>query len=214
MSSAAIAAGAWLLIYYLFLWVIALWGEGAASRKGVVFSPGSWWACSVYALTFGIYHTAWAYFGTAGAALRHGVTHLSVYIGPAVLVIFGHSLLNKIILVTKHQKATSVADFIACRYGKSQWVAFAVTLVLLPAMLMYIGIQLNATGVAFTYLSHCPEHQQDAVLNSCSTIAGFPEVPGINGEKILWSAAIALAMAVFSGLFGVRRINSSGGTAD
>jgi Na+/proline symporter len=205
MSSAAIEAGGSLLVYTLLLWRIALWGEGVTSRRGVV-SPDSWWACSVYALTFAIYHTAWAYFGTAGAALRHGVTYMGIYIGPAVLVIFGHSLLNKIISVTKRQKATSVADFIACRYGKAQLVALAVTLVLLPTMLLYIAIQLNATGVAFTYLSHCLDQQHEA---SCKLIDRFRRGPEITNEEVLWSAAIAFAMAVFSGLFGVRRINSS-----
>jgi Na+/proline symporter len=206
MSSATFAVGGGLLVYILLLWGIARWGEGEASRRGVVFSPDSWWACWVYALTFAINHTAWSYFGTVGAALRHGVAYTSIYIGPAVLVIFGHSLLNKIISVTKRQKATSVADFIACRYGKRQWVAFAVTLVLLPAMLLYIGIQLYATGVALTYLSHCLDQQAP----SFQTIDVFRNDSEITREEICWSAAIAIAMALFSVLFGVRRINSSG----
>ena len=59
-------------------------------------------------------------------------------------------LLRKIILISKVHRITSLADFIASRYGKSALVAGLVTVIAVIGILPYISLQLKAISTAFT----------------------------------------------------------------
>jgi Na+/proline symporter len=122
-----------------------------------------------------------------------GYEFLPIYIGPALLLIFGQPLYAKVLTIAKAQNATSISDFIAARYGKSQTVAALVTLMTLFGVLPYIALQLKAVGVSFD------------VLTARSQMAAQMDVP-------FWedtSFAVAAAMAVFTIVFGVRHIHAS-----
>ena len=68
------------------------------------------------------------------------------------MLLFGQPLLSKVIAIAKAQNVTSIADFIAARYGKSQALAAFVTLASLLGVLPYIALQLKAVGKSFDYL--------------------------------------------------------------
>ena len=55
------------------------------------------------------------------------------------------------------QHITTVADFIASRYGKRQGVALLVTLIALLATIPYIALQLKAVGSTFQLLPRQPD---------------------------------------------------------
>src|SRR4051794_14610193 len=77
----------------------------------------------IYPLSLAIYCTSWTFFGSVGFATRTSVDFLAIYIGPILMIGFCTPLLRRVIKLAKSQNITSIADFIAARYGKSQAVA-------------------------------------------------------------------------------------------
>lgn len=108
----------------------------------------------VYSLALGIYCTSWTFYGAVGTASNHGWSYLPILLGPALLFIFGQRFLRKLVLVSKKQNITTIADFISARYGKRQFTAILVTLIALFATIPYIALQLKALSTSFVLLQH------------------------------------------------------------
>jgi Na+/proline symporter/signal transduction histidine kinase/CheY-like chemotaxis protein len=178
-------------LYLGVLFGIAWLGDKRAERAAGAGSRGG--SILLYALTLAIYNTSWSFYGSVGRAATGGLAFLTIYIGPLLVLWPGRRLLADAITVAKAQNATSVADFIAARYGKSGLVAAAVTLVALIAVLPYIALQLKAIAISY-----------DA-LTGAELRIGRPALP-------VWqdtAAAVAVAMALFAILFGVRHVEAS-----
>ncbi|WP_113908283.1 PAS domain-containing hybrid sensor histidine kinase/response regulator [Aliidiomarina celeris] len=169
------------LFYIALLFIIALWGEQRASR-GYKLSLHPW----VYALSLAIYCTSWTYYGAVGNAVNGGWSFLPILLGPALLYIFALPLMEKMVRVSKQQNITSLADFIASRYGKSHRMALVITLISAAAIIPYIALQLKAVGMSFNVLSN---------LNPGATGGTYKEL------------VVALLMALFAIAFGTRRID-------
>ncbi len=58
----------------------------------------------------------------------------------------GWPLLAKILCISKADRTTSIADFIATRYGKSGLLAGLVTLIAVVGSVPYIALQLRAVS--------------------------------------------------------------------
>lgn len=172
--------------YVGLLFLVAWWGERARPMS----SP--WMAGVVYCLTLAVYNTAWSFYGSVGRATR-GFDFLPIYIGPILVLIFGQSLLRKIITLAKTHNATSIADFIAIRYGRSQPMAALVTVIALVAVLPYIALQLKAIANSFD------------LLTTLSADGDRRDLPFWHDSAF----AVAVAMAAFSIIFGVRHIHAS-----
>ena len=54
---------------------------------------------------------------------------MAIYLGPIAMTALGYRLVLRIIRLAKAQNITSIADFIAARYGKHQGVAALVALI-------------------------------------------------------------------------------------
>nr|WP_315834822.1 PAS domain-containing hybrid sensor histidine kinase/response regulator [Bradyrhizobium prioritasuperba] len=178
--------------YVTTLFLIAWWGD-RRSVNGPLVSPGSWVAAVGYCLTLAVYNTSWSFYGSVGRAAGSGLDFITIYVGPTLVLIFGQRILSKVIAIAKAQNVTSISDFIAARYGKSQSLAALVTLASLLGVLPYIALQLKAVGKSFDYL----------VL-----------LPGPAGGEALrfWQDSafgVAASMALFAIVFGVRHINAS-----
>ena len=95
--------------------------------------------------------------------------------------------------LAKGQNITSIADFIAARYGKSQAVAATVALIAIVGMVPYIALQLKA------------------VSSSVSTILAQAAADGVVAQPFLGDIAlfVALLMAAFAVLFGTRHIDAT-----
>ena len=170
------------LAYTCLLFFIAWLGDRKPVRSiAILNSP---W---LYSLTLAVYCTSWTFFGAVGQAVNNGWDFLPIYLGPALIFIVASPLLFKIIAISKQQGITSIADFIATRHGKSQPLAMLVTLVAIAGVVPYITLQLKAVTMAFDSLSQ--QHSE----------AWFADTALI----------VALLMAVFSVLFGTRRIDAS-----
>ena len=70
-------------------------------------------------LSLAVYATAWTFYGSVGRAASDGIGFLPIYIGPTLMIALWWLVMRKIIRITKQNRITSLADFIASRYGKS-----------------------------------------------------------------------------------------------
>ena len=108
--------------YLLLLFAVATYGDRRAAQGRSVI--GNAW---VYTLSLAVYCTAWTYYGSVGRAASGGVWFLPIYLGPTLAMILAWMLLRKMVRIAKRQRITSIADFIAARYGKSTALGGLVT---------------------------------------------------------------------------------------
>ena len=102
----------------------------------------------VYALSLAVYCISWTFFGSVGLASSQGLDFLPIYIGPLLVMVFGYPLIARVVRVAKSQNITSVADFVAARYGKSESVAAIVAVIALIGAVPYVALQLKAISAS------------------------------------------------------------------
>jgi Na+/proline symporter/signal transduction histidine kinase/CheY-like chemotaxis protein len=183
----------WLLVlisvtYISVLFVIAWVGDrhpGLYRRR--------WARTHVYALSLAVYFTSWTFYGAVGRSTQEGMGFLPIYLGPLLVFVFGAPLLRRIIFISKRNNSTSIADFIASRYGKSQSLAAMVAIFALIGSVPYIALQLKAISMGFN------------VLSDAGTSPG--EVSTAAWNDSAWY--ITLALAIFTVLFGTRHLEST-----
>jgi Na+/proline symporter len=147
MLSPAVVIGA-SLAYLLLLFAVAYYGDRrAAQGRSIIANP---WT---YALSLGVYCTAWTYFGSVGRAASGGVWFLPIYLGPTLAMVLGWMVLRKMIRIAKTYRITSIADFIGSRYGKSPLLAGLVTLIAVVGIVPYIALQLKAVSAGYALLT-------------------------------------------------------------
>ncbi len=104
--------------------------------------------------------------------------------------------MRRIVRISKAQNITSIADFVAARYGKSQILAATITVIAVFGTLPYIALQLKAVSTSFQVLLQYPD------VLAPSSPGGLP----------VWAdtALIAsLILALFAILFGTRHIDAT-----
>jgi Na+/proline symporter/signal transduction histidine kinase/CheY-like chemotaxis protein len=141
MLSGSIIFGA-SFAYLLLLFAVASYGDRKARKTD---SAGKGRPL-VYALSLAIYCTSWTYFGGVGLAAERGLEFTGIYIGPILMFTIGLPVIRRIIALAKTERLTSVADFIAARYGKNPMVAAIVALISLVGAIPYIALQLKAVS--------------------------------------------------------------------
>ena len=104
-------------IYIGSLFVIAWWADRKAA-DGSFPAISSRFAAAAYVLTLAIYNTSWSFYGSVGRATLNGFEFISIYVGPTLVLVFGPKILTRVIEIAKAENVTSIADFIAARYGK------------------------------------------------------------------------------------------------
>ena len=126
--------------YIGFLFLVASYGDRLSpTQRGHA-------SGLIYPLSLAIYCTSWTFFGSVGFATRTSVDFLAIYIGPILMIGLCTPLLRRVIQLAKSQNITSIADFIAARYGKSQAVAATVALIAIIGSVPYIALQLKAVA--------------------------------------------------------------------
>jgi len=187
MLSAPLVVGA-SFAYLLLLFAVAAYGDARARRRRSII--GNAW---VYALSMAVYCTAWTYFGSVGRAAGAGVWFLPIYLGPTLAMALAWLVVRKMIRIAKAYRITSIADFIASRYGKSPLLAGAVTLITVVGIVPYLALQLKAVASGYALLT---------------TPLGTPVAP-----PLAWwrdsTFYFALALAGFTMVFGARHLDSA-----
>ena len=137
--------------YIGLLFVVASYGDRGRSLGRVGRSR-----LLIYPLCLAIYCTSWTFFGSVGLASRSGFDFLTIYIGPILMIGLCWPLMQRIVRLAKSQNITSIADFIAARYGKQQAVAAIVALIAIVGTIPYIALQLKAVSASVgTILAAC-----------------------------------------------------------
>lgn len=173
------------LVYVAFLFAVAFFAERAAvrGRRGWLGSP------LVYTLSLSIYCTAWTFYGAVGYAARSGMEFVTIYLGPSLVMIGWWWVLRKLVRIGRAQGATSVADLISARYGKSNALAILVTLMAVIGMTPYIALQLQSVTLSLSVFAQ-------------------PSDAGRFGQDspAFW---VAVGLAIFAVLFGTRNLNAN-----
>jgi Na+/proline symporter/nitrogen-specific signal transduction histidine kinase len=174
--------------YLLLLFAVASHGDRRARQRRSVI--GNAW---VYALSMAVYASAWTYFGSVGRAAAAGVWFLPIYLGPMLAMILAWMVVRKMIRIARSYRITSIADFIASRYGKSPLLAGLVTLITVVGIVPYIALQLKGISGAYALMT---------------TPLGEPLARSAHwfGDSTLY---IALALAGFTIVFGARHLDSA-----
>jgi Na+/proline symporter/signal transduction histidine kinase len=176
------------LAYIGLLFVVASYGD----RRRLPVREGRA-RLLIYPLSLAIYCTSWTFFGSVGLASRTGYDFLAIYVGPVLTIALATPLVVRVVRLAKSQNITSIADFIAARYGKHQGVAAIVALIAIIGTIPYIALQLKA------------------VSSSLATVLG-PFATGPEAQQPVFrdiALLVALAMASFAVLFGTRHIDAT-----
>ena len=174
--------------YLLLLFAVASFGDRrAAAGRSVIGNP---W---VYALSMAVYCSAWTYFGSVGRAAAAGVWFLPIYLGPMLAMTLAWMVVRKMIRIAREHRITSIADFVASRYGKSPLLAGLVTLITVVGIVPYIALQLKGIAVAYTLTT------QASAATATTTVPWWAD----------GTLAAALALAGFTIVFGARHLDSA-----
>ncbi len=175
--------------YLGLLFAIAFYGDRRAEQ-----GRGGVREAVIYALSLAIYCTSWTFYGSVGRAASHGIDFVLIYVGPILLILPGYAIMRKILRIAQAHNVTSIADFIGARYGKSRPVAALATVIAVVGVLPYLALQLQAVTLSF-----------DALVSASPDLVRSDHLP-VWGDTALY---VALMMAVFSILFGVRHVHAS-----
>ncbi|MDZ4367629.1 MAG: hybrid sensor histidine kinase/response regulator, partial [Afipia sp.] len=166
--------------YIGLLFVVASYGErltqAQRGRLGTI----------IYPLSLAIYCTSWTFFGSVGLATRTSVEFLAIYVGPILMIAFCTPLLMRVIQLAKSQNITSIADFIAARYGKSQAVAATAAAIAIIGSVPYIALQLKAVASSL-----------ETILNQDQDVSSIPYIGDI-------AFIVTITLAAFAVLCGTR----------
>jgi Na+/proline symporter/signal transduction histidine kinase/ActR/RegA family two-component response regulator len=180
--------GAWSLIAVCMVYVGLLFLVAWAGDRRPLYPTHHWLRPQVYALALAVYCTSWTFYGAVGSAATSGVNYLAIYLGPALLFIVFGGLYRRVVTITHDRNITSIADFIASRYGKSQPLAALVTVIALTAAVPYVALQFKAVAMSLE------------VMAGASAGASAPWI----ADSTLY---VALALALFAILFGTRAVD-------
>ncbi|GAB4559411.1 MAG: histidine kinase [Rhizobacter sp.] len=177
--------------YLGVLFAIAYYGDKRADAgRSIIANP------YIYALSMAVYATSWTFYGSVGRAAATGVGFLPIYLGPTLVAALWWLVLRKMIRISKVNRITSIADFIAARYGKSSLLGGLVTVIAVVGIIPYIALQLKAVSTSFIILLQYP----DVVMPP-------------KGQPVdLWKDTalyVALLLAAFTMVFGTRHLDAT-----
>jgi len=177
--------------YVGLLFAIARYGDKRADAgRSIIANP------YIYALSLAVYCTSWTFYGSVGRAATTGMGFLPIYLGPTLMAALWWFVMYKVIRISKANRLTSIADFVASRYGKSQLLGGLVTVIAIVGVVPYIALQLKAISVSFSIMLRYP----DVVMPDKQ---GAPLFIGDN------TFYIAMLLAAFTILFGTRHLDAT-----
>src|SRR5713101_7181470 len=178
--------------YVGLLFAIAYYGDKRADAgRSIIANP------YIYALSLAVYCTSWTFYGSVGRAATSGIGFLPIYLGPTLMAALWWYVMLKIIRISKQNRITSIADFIASRYGKSQMLGGLVTIIAVIGIIPYIALQLKAISGTFLIMLQYPD------------VAAMPDKQGAAlflGDNTFY---IAMLLAAFTILFGTRHLDAT-----
>lgn len=147
-----------LAIYILMLFVCAVFGEKYTNKLNAKAR------LILFSLTLGVYCSSWTFYGASGGLVQSGILALSIYIGPLLFILLGYDIWRRLGRVRQYHAISSIADFVASRYGKSGTLASIVTILAVLAIVPYLALQLRAILLSSQMIIQTNQvlHQQQA----------------------------------------------------
>ncbi len=179
----------WLLSLLAFAYLGCLFGLAFYGDRRRLYPNQRGLRPYLYSLALGVYCTSWTFFGAVGSAAREGWSYLPIYLGPALVFLFGAPFLKRLVEIGKAHKVSSIADFIASRFGKSRALAVLVTVIAFTAAIPYIALQYKAVASSIDALTNIPTGR----------------APWYRDTALV----VAMLMALFGVLFGARRADAT-----
>ena len=177
--------------YVGLLFAIAYYGDKRADAgRSIIANP------YIYALSLAVYCTSWTFYGSVGRAATSGIGFLPIYLGPTLMAALWWYVMLKIIRISKQNRITSIGDFIASRYGKSQALGGLVTIIAVIGIIPYISLQLKAISNTFFIVLQYPE----------VAMPDKQSAPLFLGDNTFY---IAMLLAAFTILFGTRHLDAT-----
>jgi len=177
--------------YVGLLFAIAYYGDKRADAgRSIISNP------YIYALSLAVYCTSWTFYGSVGRAATSGIGFLPIYLGPTLMAALWWYVMLKIIRISKQNRITSIADFIASRYGKSHMLGGLVTIIAVVGIIPYIALQLKAISGTFLIVLQYPEVATPDKHNALLFL----------GDNTFY---IAMLLAAFTILFGTRHLDAT-----
>ncbi len=174
-SAVALAGVAWLGLLFL----VAVLGERFHSRLTRVWPV-------IYALSLAVYCTAWTFYGVTTQTIQYGWPIPPTFVGTILIFVFGFGFLRRLVELSKAENSTSIADFVASRFGKSSSLAAVITGVAVIGIVPYISLQLKAVAMSVEALT-----ARQSGVETASAIT----------DSVFY---VAIFMAIFAVLFGTR----------
>jgi Na+/proline symporter/CheY-like chemotaxis protein/two-component sensor histidine kinase len=182
----------WVIVIIAIAYVTLLFWIASIGDRRKELTTGRW-RPYIYALSLAIYCTSWTFFGSVGLASERGFEFLAIYIGPVLVFLFGYPLLRRVVRLAKAENITSIADFLAARYGKSFFVGTIATLIATIGVIPYIALQLKAISGTVSLMV---EHYNGAP----------PSIDFFISDIAL---LVAILLALFAILFGTRHADAT-----
>ena len=176
--------------YVGVLFAIAAYGDKRADQgRSLIANP------YIYALSLAVYCTSWTFYGSVGRAATSGIGFVAIYLGPTLMAALWWFLLLKMIRISKANRITTIADFIASRYGKSHVLGGLVTIIAVVGIIPYIALQLKAISVSF------------AIILAPGGLPAANEATRVfTSDNTFY---IALLLAAFTIFFGTRHLDAT-----
>lgn len=170
-----------LVVYVSILFYIAHWSEKRSHSK---------WTNNAYIYSFSlaVYCTAWTYYGSIGMAASSGLSYLTIYLGPIIIIPTWMIVLKRIIRISRVNKISSIADFISLRYGNSRFLGALVTLICIFGIVPYIALQLKSISDTFHIVTKT--EATDNIFTDTTTY-------------------VCLALALFASYYGTKYVDAS-----
>jgi Na+/proline symporter/signal transduction histidine kinase len=182
----------WVLLLVSVTYVGLLFAVAWMGDRRPLYPERAWLRPIVFSLALAVYCSSWTFYGAVGSAISSGWGYFAIYLGPILLFVFAPRLIERLILIAKDQNITSIGDFIASRFGKSQALAVAVALIAVTAAIPYLALQFKAVAMSIQVLSGSGGDSAAA--------------PSVLADAAFWVAAL---LALFSILFGTRQIDAT-----
>ncbi|WP_024890782.1 hybrid sensor histidine kinase/response regulator [Luteimonas huabeiensis] len=172
------------------LWLGLMFAAGVYGERRPQLFARRW--RHVYALSLAVHCTSWTFYGTVTQAARYGWPLPPTFLGAIVFYVLAYGFMVRLVRLARESNATSLADLVATRLGKDPWLAATVTLVAALGLIPYIALQLKAVAMSY----------------STFTGAAYLDLADIPPWRDI-GLYVALAMALFTMLFGTRRASAA-----
>jgi len=169
------------------LFAVASLVEARTARRATVTSMSPRLRQLAYTLGLGVYCSSWTFYGSVGSVVREGWNYLPIYLAPVLVLVLAPGFLQRLGDAVDEEKAATISDFIAARFGHDPGMARLVTLTALSAIVPYVALQLRSIGIAIALLSD-------------------------RAVAVPVMIAAALVLGLFAILFGARRYEVAGRT--